>query len=295
MNHQLKVKSGSGWAVRLADGYAYTSAALCAAMGLLMIYGTSSEGPRMRQLLASSDAVLRVSNHTLLIVVGIIHLMLSVFLIVKRDPISCGAMTGWAGLNYLVYRVGMVSMGVAAPFSCVQAVAQNAGVAPATLDVWWRLVTLFYLTGACVILACEWRRWRRAKSKAFVERWREYRETPTVWVTTTQPEKSVPGEKAATNSCRPVNGYAELINKAVKGDFKFTCPNCGQHIRCELDYTGRQVHCPGCKKSITLRKPEYLKMSCFFCKGHIEFPAHAIGQKLKCPHCKMDITLKESI
>lgn len=41
MNRKLKVKAGRGWDVRLADAYAYTSAAVCAAMGLLMLYGTS--------------------------------------------------------------------------------------------------------------------------------------------------------------------------------------------------------------------------------------------------------------
>lgn len=293
MNHELKVKSGSGWAARLADGYAYTSAALCAAMGLLMIYGTSSEGPRMRQLLASPDAVLGVSNHTVLIVVGVIHLVLSVFLIVKRDPISCGAVTAWAGFNYLVYRMGMAWMGVAAPFPGVRAVAQNAGVASATLDVWWRLVTLFYLTGACVILACEWRRWRRAKSRAFVEHWREYREKPALWGTATRREKPAPGEKSATDPQVTGSGLAELINMAVNGHFKFTCPHCGQHIRCEDAYAGQEVICPGCKKSVMLRQPEDLKMSCFFCHGHIEFPAYAVGRKIQCPHCAKDITLKE--
>jgi DNA-directed RNA polymerase subunit RPC12/RpoP len=56
---------------------------------------------------------------------------------------------------------------------------------------------------------------------------------------------------------------------------------------------GQQIPCPHCRKSIALRKPDFLKMACFFCQEHIEFPAHAIGEKMPCPHCKLDITLKE--
>ena len=72
------------------------------------------------------------------------------------------------------------------------------------------------------------------------------------------------------------------------------CPHCGVHIRFDHRNLGQQIVCPQCRKVVTLRGPENLKISCFFCHEHIEFPAHAIGQRLKCPHCKMDITLKLS-
>lgn len=264
MNRKLKVKAGRGWDVRLADAYAYTSAAVCAAMGLLMLYGTLGEGPRMRQLLASPDAVLGMSNHTLLIVAGVIHLALGAFLIVKRDPASCGAVTAWAGFNYLVYHIGVAWMGVAAPLPGVRAVAQNAGIAPATLNVAWWCVTLFFLTGTCVILAGACRRWRQAKSIAVLERWREYRETASLREATTRMERSAPVKKVATGSAEAGSGHVPPTNESMKGEFKFTCPSCGQHIQCEIAYASR-------------------------------FPAHALGRKISCPHCKMDITLKEPV
>ena len=127
----------------------------------------------------------------------------------------------------------------------------------------------------------------------FLEHWREYRETPALVGGRQRPKKSKPGERTATESRIAGSDQIELTNTTVKGAFKFTCPNCGQHIRCEAGYAGQQVVCPGCNQSVTLRKAENLKMTCYFCQGHIEFPAHALGQKLKCPHCQMDITLKE--
>jgi DNA-directed RNA polymerase subunit RPC12/RpoP len=74
---------------------------------------------------------------------------------------------------------------------------------------------------------------------------------------------------------------------------KLICAHCGGHVEFSLLNLGRKIPCPHCRKIITLRKPENLKMSCFFCQEHIEFPAHAIGEKMPCPHCSMDITLKE--
>ena len=272
------------------------STVFCAATRLLLLYGASIEGPRTWWLLSRPDAVLGISNHALLLVAAVIHLALSVVLTVKRDPMTCGALTGWLGLNYLVYRFGMDWLGKAAPFASIQAVARNLGVAPRNLDAAWQWITLFYLMGTCVILAGAWRHWRRAKSNDFLEHWREYRETPALRAGAVRPEKPRPGERVATESRIAGSDLVELINTSVKGAFKFTCPNCGQHIRCEAGYADQQVVCPGCNQSVTLRKAETLKMTCYFCQGHVEFPAHAIGQKMKCPQkngCQMDITLKE--
>jgi hypothetical protein len=79
----------------------------------------------------------------------------------------------------------------------------------------------------------------------------------------------------------------------TNGCLKTCCPACGGHITFPSQNLGQKIPCPHCQMTITLRKPENLKMACFFCKGHIEFPVHAIGEKIPCPHCNMDITLME--
>jgi DNA-directed RNA polymerase subunit RPC12/RpoP len=33
-------------------------------------------------------------------------------------------------------------------------------------------------------------------------------------------------------------------------DFKFSCPNCGQHLSGDVGYAGRQIVCPACKQQI---------------------------------------------
>jgi outer membrane lipoprotein-sorting protein len=35
-------------------------------------------------------------------------------------------------------------------------------------------------------------------------------------------------------------------------EFKFSCPQCGQHIQCDTGYSGAQINCPSCQKSIVV-------------------------------------------
>ncbi|HTR42333.1 MAG TPA: hypothetical protein VMH87_12020 [Pseudomonadales bacterium] len=38
-------------------------------------------------------------------------------------------------------------------------------------------------------------------------------------------------------------------------DFKFTCPQCGQHIQCDTSYAGVQIACPVCNQAIVVPQP----------------------------------------
>jgi outer membrane lipoprotein-sorting protein len=35
-------------------------------------------------------------------------------------------------------------------------------------------------------------------------------------------------------------------------EFKFSCPQCGQHIQCDAGYSGAQINCPSCQQSIVV-------------------------------------------
>ena len=38
-------------------------------------------------------------------------------------------------------------------------------------------------------------------------------------------------------------------------EFKFFCPQCGQHIQCDTSYSGRQINCPVCQQAIVVPQP----------------------------------------
>jgi hypothetical protein len=46
--------------------------------------------------------------------------------------------------------------------------------------------------------------------------------------------------------------HREPIKKNPMSDFKFNCPACGQKISCDTGYTGTQIACPACQKTLTV-------------------------------------------
>ena len=38
-------------------------------------------------------------------------------------------------------------------------------------------------------------------------------------------------------------------------EFKFSCPACGQHIRCDTSYIGTKTKCPTCQNTIVIPPP----------------------------------------
>src|SRR5208283_4605666 len=41
-------------------------------------------------------------------------------------------------------------------------------------------------------------------------------------------------------------------SKNVMAEFKFSCPQCGQHIQCDPGYSGAQINCPSCQQAIVV-------------------------------------------
>ena len=35
-------------------------------------------------------------------------------------------------------------------------------------------------------------------------------------------------------------------------EFKFSCPQCGQHIQCDTLWSGRQINCPACQQPLVV-------------------------------------------
>src|SRR5471030_231489 len=44
-------------------------------------------------------------------------------------------------------------------------------------------------------------------------------------------------------------------------EFKFSCPQCSQHIQCDTSYSGMQIDCPVCKQSIVVPPPPQAMIS----------------------------------
>jgi hypothetical protein len=51
-------------------------------------------------------------------------------------------------------------------------------------------------------------------------------------------------------------------------EFKFSCPQCGQHIQCDTSYSGMQIDCPICKQAIVVPQIPRAAMSSVPEKSH---------------------------
>lgn len=49
--------------------------------------------------------------------------------------------------------------------------------------------------------------------------------------------------------------WCAILARQPMSDFKFACPMCNQHIRCDTSYIGTQTKCPACQNAIIIPPP----------------------------------------
>jgi DNA-directed RNA polymerase subunit RPC12/RpoP len=54
------------------------------------------------------------------------------------------------------------------------------------------------------------------------------------------------------NGKSQINQVAQIAEDDFMAEFKFFCPQCGQHILCDSSYSGRQINCPVCQQNIVV-------------------------------------------
>jgi hypothetical protein len=153
----------------------HLAAAALAMAGLILLLASSGSHSLFRQ----ADALLGLSNRTLLVLLGLLHAGLSVWLLAAKDLVSQGLMMLWLGLNCFVYRVGMAWLGAATPLPVVKLVAWKLRASPRAVDICWRLLIGYLVLGSLAQLILQWRRSRRLQAGAFLRRWKELRERGT--------------------------------------------------------------------------------------------------------------------
>lgn len=251
----MKTKDNPGararWVPRFAAAYAYASTVVLALMGFMLVYTSLDGHRRLFQLLASPDALFGVSTRTALLVAGLLHLVLCGAFLLVRDPMGRGMLGTWAAWNYLIYRGGMTWLRAATPFPSVQAVARKIGAQPNTVDWWWKLLIGYLLLGGTALLVAERHRLKHLKADAFLKHWREMREAPLTASRAPGPA-SPPIDPGATKprTPAPTSSKPEPHGSPLPSDLKFSCPRCGQHIRCDVAYSGSPISCPGCHENI---------------------------------------------
>jgi DNA-directed RNA polymerase subunit RPC12/RpoP len=76
----------------------------------------------------------------------------------------------------------------------------------------------------------------------------------------------------ASESCPLARGWHAACPLGSMSEFKFACPVCGQHIKCDSDKSGQQVDCPTCFQKLIVPEPPQNDISKFILNAAL---AHA--------------------
>jgi hypothetical protein len=150
----------------------YATAVVLVVQGVVFCF---TAGVRLR-LLEEPDSVLGVSNRVVLLVVGLLYLIIGVCLFAVRTPMTGAIWLLWLGLSCLLYRVGLVWMGVVGSPPILEAVGLKCGIRPTSLDTFWKGFMAYLVIGSALVLFSEWRRTKRERAEALMQRYRETRQ-----------------------------------------------------------------------------------------------------------------------
>jgi hypothetical protein len=224
----------------------HATAATFAVFGLVMLYSACDNILPLSQ----PDGLFDVSNRTLLVVAGALHLVVGGLLFFARDLMSQGLIALWAGLNHVVYLAGLAWLKAAVPLPAVVVVAWELRVSTGFVYIVWKSFIALLIIGGTLLVLLERRRLKQTHAEVFLERWGEMRENKVTSPTQgTRGPVSVGHGAVTRDSPRQHTSQGEAP-KGPLSEFKFSCPNCGQHIRCDQGYRGRKIACPACQEQI---------------------------------------------
>ena len=209
------------------------AAVVFAGAGLVMLYGARDYIPP----LAQPDPVLGLTTRALLCIAGLVHLAISGCLCATRDPVTLGLFACWAALNYIVYLAGAAWLKAEGTIPAVVVLGWELGVSAKVIYTVWGVFIAYLVLGGLLLVVLERRRQLRLQAEAFLKGWGKMRQAPA---------PPSPGGPASTRA----RTSSESSNESLPADFKFSCPLCGQHIRCQAQYSGRRIACPACRKEI---------------------------------------------
>jgi DNA-directed RNA polymerase subunit RPC12/RpoP len=211
--------------------FIYASGAVLVCLGLAMMFAAFGTD----RLLEETEPLFGVKNSVLLLAGGGLQLGLGCYLLLPGDLVNRGMLALWAGCNCGVYYCAMIWMKTVTPIPVVQLVGWKIGFRnPRVLSLFWGLFVAFLIVGCVVLLVHERRRVKQLGAEIFMKRWAESRRRASELLT----EPLQRGIRASKNRLDDVS------------EFKFSCQNCGQHIRCDEGYSGRQIRCPVCHREI---------------------------------------------
>ncbi len=106
--------------------------------------------------LALPDPMLMLTNREVLVVAGSIELLLAGYLFFGRKSWLKVPLVAWLATNFLIYRLGLMWMGVHKPCGCLGTITDALAIPPTTVDLLLKIVLAYLLAGSYGLLFLEW-------------------------------------------------------------------------------------------------------------------------------------------
>ena len=189
------------------------------------------------------DPLLQVSSRYLFWGTGGCELCVGMVCLLAGDLLLANGLVLWLTTCLLVYRVGLLTVGVATLRGYYQTMAEQFGVGAGLLNVLFGTAAGVLWCGSAVGVALLW---RAGRQKASLES-----------LKMTCPSCGVHVEFASRNLGQKMPcPQCETIVTLRKADpLKMTCFFCKEHIEFPPYGIGQKIHCPHCKMDITLKEP----------------------------------------
>jgi len=174
-NAKTSSKVDSKQLARLLKVNVHLATATLVVAGLVCLWASLGRHSLLRQ----PDALLGLTNRTLLTALGLLHLGLSVWLLATRKYTSQALLMLWLGADCLVYRLGMAWLKATAPVPLVKLLAWKLDASPKALGVCWSVLIAYLVVGGLAHLMLQRHQLKRQEDAAFLRRWKQTREAGT--------------------------------------------------------------------------------------------------------------------
>ena len=149
----------------------------------------------------------------------------------------------WLATNYMVYRIGLLTMHCHPQATCIGSLTDQLHLARGTMGIIVGIMPLYLLLGSYAAVVRLWQEGRRAKAAKFLKM-----SCPACGVRIRFDDRNL-GQKIPCPHCRAA------ITLRKPDLLKITCFFCREHIEFPPHAIGEKISCPHCNMDITLKEP----------------------------------------
>jgi predicted RNA-binding Zn-ribbon protein involved in translation (DUF1610 family) len=181
-------------------------------------------------------------RYSVLLVAGFELCVAMICLLGRQTGLQLGWLA-WLATNYVVYRIGLLTMGLHCQGTCIGSLTDPLHLARGTIGIMVGYLPFYLLLGSYAALGWLWWAGRRAKAAKFLKM-----SCPACGVHIRFDERNL-GQKIPCPHCQ------KNITLRKPDLLKIACFFCKEHIEFPSHAIGEKMPCPHCKMDITLKEP----------------------------------------